>query len=51
MGGMDDSSNVATVKANYLNPAIEAALAGRQPEVAETPAIGCRIRYARERRK
>jgi peroxiredoxin len=51
MGGMDDSSNVAMVKANYLNPAVEAALAGRPAEVAERPAIGCRVRYARERRK
>jgi peroxiredoxin len=51
MGGMDDSSNPATVKANYLDPAVDAALAGRLPEVAETPAIGCRVRYARERRK
>lgn len=51
MGGMDDSSNVDTVQTNYLVPAVEAALSGKQPEVAEAPAIGCRIRYARERRK
>jgi peroxiredoxin len=50
MGGMDDSSNPATVKANYLAPAVEAALSGRQPETPEAPAIGCRIRYQREKR-
>jgi peroxiredoxin len=51
MGGMDDSSNVATVTSHYLVPAVEATLAGREPEVAESPAIGCRVRYARKRRE
>jgi peroxiredoxin len=51
MGGMDDSSNVGTVTTNYLAPAVEAALVGREPDVAEAPAIGCRIRYARKRRE
>jgi peroxiredoxin len=50
MGGMDDSSDAGAVKNNYLEPAVEAALAGRPAEVAEAPAIGCRVRYARERR-
>jgi peroxiredoxin len=50
MGGMDDNSQAADVKTNYLDPAVEAALAGKQPATAEEPAIGCRIRYARERR-
>jgi peroxiredoxin len=50
MGGMDDSSQVATVKANYLEPAVAAALAGKAPETAEAPAIGCRVRYERARR-
>lgn len=50
MGGMDDSSNPQTVKNNYLERAVEAALAGRRPEVAEAPAIGCRVRYVRQRR-
>jgi peroxiredoxin len=50
MGGMDDNSNPAEVKANYLAPAVEAALAGTKPDVAEAAAIGCRIRFARERR-
>lgn len=49
MGGMDDSSQVDMVKKNYLEPAVEAVLAGRTPPTAEAPAIGCRVRYARER--
>ncbi|MGD9723930.1 MAG: thioredoxin family protein [Pirellulales bacterium] len=51
MGGMDDSSQVDTVKVNYLEPAVEAALAGKSAETAEAPAIGCRVRYKRERGK
>lgn len=51
MGGMDDNSNPNQVMSNFLSPAIEATLAGKAPEVKETVARGCRIRYARERRK
>jgi peroxiredoxin len=50
MGGMDDSSNVEMVKLSYLEPAVEAALAGKQPETTEAPAIGCRVRYDRKRK-
>jgi peroxiredoxin len=50
MGGMDDNSNPAEVKVRYLDPAVEAALAGTKPKVAEAVAIGCRIRFARQRR-
>ena len=49
MGGMDDNSQASDVKHNYLEPAVEAALAGKQPATAEAPAIGCRVRYARQR--
>ena len=51
MGGMDDSSQARMVKASFLVPAVEAALAGKPPATAEAPAIGCRVRYERERRK
>jgi peroxiredoxin len=51
MGGMDDSSQADMVKSNFLIPAVEAALAGKQPGTTEAPAIGCRVRYERERRK
>lgn len=50
MGGMDDNSLVSEVKKHYLEPAVEAALEGEAPAVAEAPAIGCRVRYERERR-
>lgn len=50
MGGMDDNSNPAEVQHRYLDAACAAAVAGKQPETAETVARGCRIRYARERR-
>ncbi|MBX7072396.1 MAG: thioredoxin family protein [Pirellulales bacterium] len=51
MGGMDDNSNPALAKNNYLEPAIAAALTGVPPQVKETVARGCRIRYERERRQ
>ncbi len=51
MGGMDDSSSEDAVKNQYLVPAVEAVLAGKSPPTAESPAIGCRIRYERQRRK
>jgi peroxiredoxin len=51
MGGMDDNSNPAEVKQNFLEPAVTAALAGNKAPTGETVARGCRIRYARERRQ
>jgi thiol-disulfide isomerase/thioredoxin len=51
LGGVDDQSNAKLVKKKYLEPALEAVLAGKKPAVAETAAIGCAIRYERERRK
>ena len=50
MGGMDDNSNPDQVSESFLDPAIDAALAGTKPAVAEAVARGCRIRFARERR-
>lgn len=49
MGGMDDNSNAEAVTANYLEQAVTAVLAGKVPATAEAPAIGCRVRYVRER--
>jgi peroxiredoxin len=51
MGGMDDNSNPAEVKANYLDPAVASTLEGHKPATAETVARGCMVRYARERRR
>lgn len=50
MGGMDDNSQTDQVTKHYLEPAVQATLSGKKPEITETPAIGCRIRYARRRR-
>ena len=50
MGAMDDNSNAEKVTKSYLKPAIAAALAGNTPEVNETVAVGCLIRFKRERR-
>jgi peroxiredoxin len=50
MGGMDDNSDAAQVKTNYLEPAIEAVLKGEKPATQETAARGCRIRYVNSRR-
>jgi peroxiredoxin len=50
MGGMDDNSNPAQVKSHYLESAIEAVSAGKKPAVQETVAIGCRVRYVRQRK-
>ncbi|WP_437229143.1 thioredoxin family protein [Planctomicrobium sp. SH661] len=51
MGAMDDSTNADDVQARYVEDAVQAALAGTDPEVKEVIARGCRVRYAKERRK
>ncbi len=51
MGGMDDNSNPKLATINYLDPAIEAGLAGKLPDQREQPARGCGIRFASERRR
>jgi peroxiredoxin len=50
MGGMDDSSEPEKVTKHYLEPAIEATLKGEKIEKTETQAIGCRVRFAREKK-
>jgi peroxiredoxin len=51
MGGMDDSPNIAKVSKLHLENAVEAILNDKTPEVTETAAVGCRVRYERRRRK
>ncbi len=51
MGAMDDNDDPAKVTKHYLEDALAAALEGKEPPVKETYAEGCRIRFARERRK
>ncbi|MDZ4781970.1 MAG: thioredoxin family protein [Planctomycetia bacterium] len=51
LGGMDDNDDPAMVTKHYLEDAFQAVLQGKTPETAETYAQGCRIRFARERKR
>lgn len=52
LGAMDDSPELKKpVTKRYVEEAFAAALAGKAPAVAETPPIGCLVRYAKERRQ
>ena len=51
MGAMDDKTDPAQVKINYVDEAVNAAMQGAKPATGETVARGCTIRYARERKK
>lgn len=51
MGALDDKLDPAEAKVNFVEAGIVAALAGKSPEKAETIARGCRVRYAKERKK
>jgi len=44
-GAMDDNQNEARVSKQYLRDAVDAVLKGESPEVKETRAVGCGIRY------
>ena len=50
MGSMDDSPDGRNVGMRYVELAIQAALAGNKPQIAETIPIGCRVRYERPKR-
>jgi len=50
MGALDDSTDAKKVKKHYLEDAVAALLAGKEIKTAETPAIGCQIRWERRRR-
>jgi peroxiredoxin len=50
MGAIDDSPDGKNIQHKYVEDAIAAVLAGKTPEVAETPPVGCLIRFAKERR-
>ncbi|MEO1999267.1 MAG: thioredoxin family protein [Planctomycetaceae bacterium] len=51
MGAMDDNSDASQVQRKHVDLAVKAALSGKRPAVTETVPIGCRIRFARRRRK
>jgi len=44
-GAVDDSRDEQAVSHRYLRDAVEAVLAGREPEVAETQPVGCTIKW------
>ena len=44
-GAMDDNQNDSKVKKNYLRDAVDAVLKGDSPEISETRAVGCGVRY------
>jgi len=46
-GAMDDNQNEAKATKQYLRDAVDAVLKGDSPEVKETRAVGCGIRYKR----
>lgn len=51
MGGYDDTSAIKFVKHHYLMDALKALTNGKKPDVQETPAIGCLIKFERKRQR
>ncbi len=49
LGAMDDSPDGKKITKHYVEDAVAAALAGKLPEVKETPAVGCAVRYVKTR--
>jgi hypothetical protein len=46
-GAIDDSTDEDAVTHDHLRAALDAVLAGDAPATAETPAVGCTIKWAR----
>jgi peroxiredoxin len=44
-GAVDDDREGDAVTRHYLRDALDAALEGRSPDVAETPAVGCTVKW------
>ena len=44
-GAIDDSRDETAVSERYLREALEALLAGREPPVTDTPAVGCTVKW------
>jgi peroxiredoxin len=44
-GAIDDSRDETAVSQHYLRDALDAVLAGGAPEVADTPAVGCTVKW------
>jgi hypothetical protein len=48
---MDDSPDGKKITKHWIDEAVTAALTGKLPETTETPAVGCAVRYVKERKK
>lgn len=48
MGAFDDSMNPAKVEKHYVKDAVDALLAGNEPEIKESLQFGCGIQYKRK---
>jgi peroxiredoxin len=46
VGAIDDSERPTQVRVRYVRDAIEALLAGREPAVTKTRAVGCSVKWA-----
>jgi peroxiredoxin len=46
-GAIDDSTDEDAITTTYLRAALDAVLAGEAPATAETPAVGCTIKWRR----
>jgi peroxiredoxin len=44
-GAIDDNENDASVTRHYVREAVDAALAGKSPELSKTDPVGCSIKY------
>lgn len=44
-GAIDDSRDEDQVSSDYLRDAVDAVLAGRQPDTTDTPAVGCTVKW------
>jgi hypothetical protein len=47
-GSMDDDITPTKVKSNYLEPAVDAVLAGKAVPTAQTKAFGCGVQYEKK---
>ena len=50
LGAMDDSPDGKSITKRWVEDAIAAALAGKLSQTTETPAVGCAVRYVKERK-
>ena len=51
MGAFDDDADEGAAEKTYVEDAINATLDGKEVELKETPAVGCAVRFVRQRRK